>query len=214
MSRNIFCFSLLIFYTVLFLNGCSAVNTNVNKYTLNGSCNVRQGCGSCCSILIAEPTAQPGYDTDQMIYMQCPYEIKSFSRNRWVAPPHAMLTNLIAQSFQNTGFFKAVVTAPHAGQNTFRLETRLMKFQHEFFCCPSRVRIVINATLIETCCRQTIAEKVFEVVVTSPRENPYGGVLAANQATRIILGQIAHFVICHIQHHPSLPVPLKIRIRE
>lgn len=178
-------------------------------------CIRQHGCGSCYTLFVADTTAQAGYDSDQLIYTQCPYQLKAYSRNRWVAPPQEMLSTLIAQSMRNTCYFKAVVTAPYAGLNHFRLETKLVKLQQEFYECPSRVRMVLHAVLIETKCRETLGEKVFEVVVLAPQNNPYGGVIAANKATQIIMDQLAQFVICSIERHPavlSIPVPRGIRI--
>jgi|688.fasta_scaffold283090_2 cholesterol transport system auxiliary component len=198
----------LILLLLMGIAGC-AVNLNVNKYALN-SIGVRsQCCGSCHTILVAEPTVQPGYESDQMIYLECPYELKSFSRNKWIAPPHEMLTSLISQSLRNTCFFRAVVTPPFSGETHYKLETKLMKLQHEFFHCPSRVHLVLHAVLVDTNSHQAIGEHVFDVLVLAPKNNPYGGVLAANKAVKIVLSQLADFVICTIQQNPSLPAPQK-----
>lgn len=206
-------FKVVIIFIVLFcLSGC-AVNTNVNRYALNNACIRPQCCNCGFTLFVADTSAQPGYDTDQIIYLQCPYELKGFSRNRWVAPPNEMLTSLIAQSIRNTCYFKAVVTAPFAGQSHYRLETRLIKLQHEFFCCPSKVRMIIHATVIETCCREVIAQKVFEIVIPAPKNNPYGGVVAANFASNVLLDQISNFVICAIQRCPALPPPTRILLK-
>jgi cholesterol transport system auxiliary component len=210
---NKFCLAIVGLLVSVVLNGC-AVNLNANKYALNGVCIKQHCCKSGATIFVMEPTVQPGYDTDQIIYMQCPYELKAYSRNRWIAPPHEMLTSLIEQSLRNTCFFKAVVTAPFAGQSNYRLETRLIKLQQEYFCCPSRVRMVLHVVLIETCCREIIAEKVFETVVIAPKNNPYSGVIAANKATQILLEQMSNFVVCNILAHPTLPPPRKFQIEK
>jgi cholesterol transport system auxiliary component len=204
MLRKVALFALLM--VAVCLSGC-AVDTNVNRYALNNLCIRQPCCGSCFTVFVAETTAAAGYDSDQIIYLKCPYELKSFSRNRWVAPPNEMLTSLVAQSLRNTCCFKAVTTAPYVGQSQYRIETKLLKLQHEFFCCPSQVRMVIQVVIIENCCREVVAEKVCEIVLPAPRNNPYGGVIAANHATSMLLNEIAHFVICSIQRCPSLPPP-------
>jgi cholesterol transport system auxiliary component len=208
MPNKLFLYLVVTLVALFTLSGC-AVNTNVNRYSINSSCVRQPCCGSPFTLFVANTTAQPGYDTDQMIYLQCAYELKAFSRNRWVAPPNEMVNPLIAQSLRNTCYFKAVVTAPFAGQSHYRLETKLVKLQQEFFCCPSLVRMVIQATLIETCCREVIGQKVFEVVMVAPKRNPYGGVIAANQATEILLRDIANFVVCSIEQRPALPPPVE-----
>lgn len=209
---NIVKYCLICLMMLTGLYGC-AVNINTNKYTLNSICIRPHGCSSCYTLFVAEPTAQPGYDTDQIIYVQCPFELKSYSRNQWVAPPHEMLTSLISQSLRNTCFFRAVVVAPFAGLSQYRLETRLIKLQQEFFCCPSRVRMILYAAVIDSNCRQVIGEKMFEVVVLAPKDNPYSGVIAANKATQIILEQVAGFVICTIQQHPAIPIPNRYYVK-
>jgi cholesterol transport system auxiliary component len=199
--------SFIVFGILLLgLAGC-AVNLNTNRYTLNGLPLRKLYPASCFTIFVAEPTAQPGYDTDQIVYLECPYQLKVYSRNRWVAPPHEMLTSLISQGLRNTCFFKAVVTAPFAGKTNYRLESRLLKLQQEFFCGPSKVRMILQVTLIDTHCREVVGERIFETVVMAPENNPYGGVIAANYATRLILHQVANFVVCTIQSHPCLPIP-------
>ena len=190
------------------LSGC-AINLNTNKYALNSLC-IRPHCNrSCFTLFIQEPTAQPGYDTDQIVYQNCPYQLKFYSRNRWVAPPHEMLTSLISQSLRNTCFFQAVVTAPFVGDTHYHLESRLIKLQQEFFCCPSKVRMIMHFVLVDTHRHEAIGEKVFEVLVLAPKNNPYSGVIAANKATSIILNQVVDFVICTIQQFQS-PRGIKI----
>lgn len=200
----------LILGFLFLLSGCSAVDTNVNRYILNSSCYRQPCCSSPFTLFVADTTAVPGFDTDAMIYLQCPFQLKTFSCNRWVAPPNEMLTPMVAQSLRNSCYFKGVTVAPFAGQSNYRLETRLLKLQQEFFCCPSLVRMVVQATLIENCCREVIGQRVFEVVMVAPKANPYGGVLAANHATQDILNQLTDFVICSIQQHPTLPPPRKV----
>ena len=187
----------------------SNVNLNTNRYSLNSVCIRQHCCTTGQTIFVADPTAQPGYDTDQIVYLECPYQLKAYSRNRWVAPPQEMLASVISQSLRNTCFFKAVVTAPFAGQSHYRLETKLVKLQHEFFCCPSRVRMILHVVLIDTCCREVLGERVFETVVIAPKNNPYSGVIAANRATKILLEQMSNYIVCTIQAHPTLPMPRK-----
>lgn len=205
--KNSFC--IMLAFLTLTLSGC-AVNINTNKYALNAFC-VKPYCNHSkgCAILVEEPTAQPGYDADQMIYLKKPFQLQSYSRNRWAAPPNQMLTTLIAQSLRNSGYFKAVVTSPFIGKTQYQLKSRLIKLQHEFFCCPSRVRLILEATLIEKQSHQVINEKVFEVVVSAPENSPYGGVVAANKSTSILLDQLAYFVVCSIEQNPIIPIPHK-----
>lgn len=197
-KKYFFMLSLLFFINI---TGC-AVNLNANKFSLNSICIRPHHAHTCKTILVANTQAQPGYETDQIIYVKCPYELKAFSQNRWVAPPHEMLTSLIAQSLRNTGYFKAVPTSPFAGITNYRLESRLLKLQQEFMCCPSHVRMMLHVLVIDNATNKALGERVFEAVILAPQNNPYSGVLAANLATKEILDQVADFVIATIECHP------------
>lgn len=185
------------------LCGC-AVKIDTNRYTLNSLYCSPQNYHSCYTLFVAEPIASSGFDSDQIVYVKCPHELSVYTRNRWVAPPNLMLLPLIAQSLRSTGYFKAVVSAPYVGDSQYRLETRLIRLQQEFFCCPSRVRMTLHVVLIDNHCHQVICEKVFEAIVPAPKNNPYSGVLAANKATQIILNRINYFVINSIDHCPLI----------
>jgi cholesterol transport system auxiliary component len=190
--------------TLLMLNligvaGC-AVNTNVNKFTLNPTCIKFQCCTTAtnASILVANTVAQPGYDTSQMVYIDRLYQIKNFSRNSWIAPPQQLLTSLLAQNLRSSCYFRIVVISPFAGITQFRLESRLLKLQQEFLCCPSRVKLVMQVILIDNATNRAIADKTFIATCLAPKENPYGGVIAANRATQQILNQVTNFVIANV----------------
>lgn len=190
----------LLCLTIFSLSGC-AVNTYVDKYVLNTIC-VRKCCASCTphTLLVSETTAAPGYDTDQILYLKCPYQLRAYSKNRWAAPPHRMFTTLLNQTLESSCYFKAVVVPPFVGKTSFVLQTRVMKLQQEFFCCPSRVRMVVQAVLVNGCNSCPIAERTFCAVVCSPQNNACAGVIATNKAARIILGQITDFVICQVNN--------------
>jgi cholesterol transport system auxiliary component len=189
----------LLMLTLISLTGC-AVNTNVNKYTLNPTCIKFHCCAAATntSILVANMVAQPGYDTSQMVYVDRPYQIKTFSRNSWIAPPQQLLTSLLAQNLRNSCYFRTVVTSPFAGITQFRLESRLLKLQQEFLCCPSQVKLVLQVILIDNDANRAIADKTFIATCLAPNDNPYGGVIAANRATQQILNQVTNFVIANV----------------
>lgn len=193
--------------TCCLLSGC-AVDTYVDRYVLNNT-PVRKCCGSATphTLLVSDTTAAPGYDTDQILYLKCLFQLKSYSKNRWAVPPSKMLNTLINQTLVNTCYFKAVVVPPFVGKTSFVLQTRLMKLQQEFFCCPSRVRMVVQAVLVNGCTSCPIAEQTFCEVVLAPQNNACGGVIAANRASQRILQQITDFVVCHVNRQEYLVQP-------
>ena len=68
-----------------------------------------------------------------------------------------------------------------------------MRLQHEFLMLPSRVHFTLRAHLLDTATRQVVAWREFDAIVPSSSEDPYGGVLAANSAVRIVIEELAAF---------------------
>jgi len=102
-----------------------------------------------------------------------------------------MLAPLIADTVGNSGTFRAVVRTPSAADGDLRLDTEIVRLQHELAASPSRVRFTLRATLVDNNTRAVLASQEFDETVTATSETPYGGVLAANQAVQIVLGQLA-----------------------
>ncbi len=164
-------------------------NLNLGKMPTTAKTNL--------TLLVSNPIANSGYQTSAMIYMITPYELKVFSNNRWVAPPAQMLLPIIVQALREQGYFYAVVAPPFSGLTNYRLDTQLIKLQQEFLLPTSRVRLVMQATLISNVSNKVVATRLFEAMVSAPANNPYSGVLAANQAASMISQAIARFSVSH-----------------
>lgn len=182
----------------LFLTSCGPIKTPPSSSYLIGDLNSGKMPATArthLTLLVSNPIANSGYQTSAMIYMITPYELKAFSNNRWVAPPAQMLLPIIVQALRQQGYFYAVVAPPFSGLTNYRLDAQLIKLQQEFFLPTSRVRLVVQATLISNLSNKVVATRSFEVTVTAPANNPYSGVLAANRAAAIIGQDVARFCI-------------------
>jgi len=76
-----------------------------------------------------------------------------------------------------------------------RLETDIIRLQHEFQSSPSQVRLTLRATLIDDKTRQVLAWQAFEALEPADSEDAYGGVLAANRAVQRVVDQLAQFLV-------------------
>jgi cholesterol transport system auxiliary component len=56
------------------------------------------------------------------------------------------------------------------------------------------VRFTLRATLVDDRTRRVLAWREFEALVPAASEDPYGGVLAANQAVQNVLQDLSHFL--------------------
>lgn len=142
---------------------------------------------------VTPPRARPGFDTPQMAYTQRANALEYFARNRWADTPARMLAPLLAQALDQSGGFRAVVQAPSLAAANFRLETELVRLQQEFGAKPSRVRLTVRAQLIDVDARRVLASAEFDETEAAPSDDPYGGVIAANQALGRLLERLATF---------------------
>lgn len=146
------------------------------------------------TLLVSDPIAAAGYDTSKMQYMITPYKLQSFSKNKWVAPPAQMLMPIMVQAISNLGYFKAVVTSPFAGLSDYNLQTDVLEFEQNFMRPQSRFVVTIQADLVNSRNNTIVASRRFHAAVTAQQNNPYGGVLAANQAVAKVTQEVARFV--------------------
>jgi cholesterol transport system auxiliary component len=123
--------------------------------------------------------ARPGFDTARMAYVRRPHEVEYFAHSRWADTPARMLAPLIAQACRRQGAVK--------------LDAELVRLAQDFTARPSRVRLTLRATLIETASSRVLAARELDELEDAPSDDPYGGVLAANRALERLLGRLAEF---------------------
>jgi len=151
------------------------------------------------TIQVFMPEASPRYNSTNMAYTSAPYQLAYFSKNRWTETPAEMMQPLMVQSLQNTHFFKTVGNGSALGHYDYILTTQLLEFQQYFNKSGSFFRITLRAQILRTMNNQVIATKTFSVTKEAPTPTPYGGVVAANQATAEILYQLTEFTIAKIR---------------
>lgn len=187
------------------IGGCSLVKPvdvpPMHTYTLsiNSFKNSRPST-HLATLLITTPTASPGYQTQAMIYNQKPYELNAFTKNQWAGPPADMLTPLVLQAIRDTGYFHAVIGTPISANRTIRLKVHLLELRQDFTSRPSRIRMALQAIIVNDKTNQVENSRVFSTVQRTPCDAPYGGVIAANRATTILVHQIADFCSNNIVH--------------
>lgn len=151
------------------------------------------------SILISQPEAIAGYQTEQMLYIQKPYQLSAFSENAWVSTPANMLYPLLIQSFQNSHAFNAVASSPYADRIDYRLDTQILAIEQNFLVKPSVFVLSLKAVITRVSTNEVLASRIISARVPCPTDTPYGGVIAANKASVIITQKIQDFVIHYIE---------------
>lgn len=141
-------------------------------------------------LIVAQPRAAPGCDDKHMVYLRSSGQLQVYAYHEWLDTPAQMLAPLLVRALQASGAFAAVLLAPSTGAGALRLETELIRLQQNFSVSPSQVRLTLRAVLIDSRNRKVLGWREFDRHVAAPTENGEGGVTAAKQATRLVLGEL------------------------
>lgn len=187
------------------MSACSVLGPidtpDVHTYQLrSGHFSNRPAYGKKITLMLSTITASPGYQTKNMIYNRKPFELSSFTKNEWAGPPAEMLQPMIMQCLRSTGYFHAVIAPPVSADRNLRLNVNLIELRQDFTCKPSRVRMAIQAELIDDASDKVINSRVFSTSVATKSDTPYGGVYAANYATKYLLRQLTRFCVNTVVH--------------
>ena len=145
------------------------------------------------TLIINPPHAAAGFDSSRIIYVRETHQLEYFAHSEWVDPPARMLAPLLVAAVESTGTFRAVVLTPSAAVGDLRLDTEIVRLQHEFQPQPSRVRFTLRAYLVDDRTRRVLAWREFDATVPAASEDPYGGVVAANRAVQTVLENLSAF---------------------
>lgn len=141
-------------------------------------------------LLVGVPQADPGFDSPRMVYLKRQYELEYYAVSQWADPPARMFAALLVQALGRTGAWRAVVPLPASIRGDYRLDSYGFALQQEFFQPSGRVKVAVRAQLVDLKESRLVATRAFEAVESTPSEDAYGGVAAANRAMAVLLDQI------------------------
>jgi len=182
---------------MLLLGGCTvlqpAKSTSMSTYALEAQFDNAGISAGDQTLLVTTPGARPGFDSRHMVYTKKPHELEFFTQNQWVESPAHMLAPLLVQVLESSGKYRAVVTTRSAASADLRLDTEIIRLQHEFITRPSQVHLTVRAQLIDMQGKRVLATQEFDVTEAATSDDPYGGVIATNRAVKTMLIKIAEF---------------------
>ncbi len=146
-------------------------------------------------LAVSPPRSRPGFDTAQIAYVRQAHELDYYAKHRWADTPAHMLAPLVAQALEQAGSFRAVVQAANPIPADLRLDTELIRLQHDFRTQPSRVQLTLRAQLVDVSGKKVLAARVFDEIESAASDDAYGGVVAANRALERALGRLIDFCI-------------------
>ncbi len=142
------------------------------------------------TLLVNTPKSRAGFDTPQMAYVKRAHELQYFSKNQWAETPARMLVPPLTQALEHSGIWDAVVVMPSIVRGDYRLDIDNLILQQEFFESPSQIHLSLRAQLIDVHKQCVMGTTDFDVLQPTPSDDPYGGVLASNQAAAKLLEQL------------------------
>lgn len=145
------------------------------------------------TLIVSPPHAAAGFDSQRIMYVRQANQFEYFAHNQWIDTPARMLAPFIVSAVESSGAFRAVVQTPGAAAGEMRLDTEILRLQHEFLATPSKVRFTLRAYLVDSATRRVMATREFDAVVPATSEDPAGGVAAANRAVKTILEDLSAF---------------------
>ena len=167
--------------------------TPPTRYELQAELDGQPVAGPGPAVAVAAPTAAPGFDGPRIVYVRRPHALEFFSRSEWVDTPARMLAPLLVRALERSGRFQAVAEAGAAGAAGLRVESEIVRLQHEFTARPSQVRLTVRVQLSEVPSRRVFGAREFEAVEQAPSDDAYGGVVAANRAARRVLDDVVAY---------------------
>lgn len=146
------------------------------------------------TLIINPPRAAAGFDSPHIVYLREAHKLDHFAHSQWIDPPARMLGALLVAAIENGGVFRAVVLTPGGASGELRLDTEIIRLQHEFQTTPSQVRFTLRAYLIDEKTRRVLAWREFEALAPAISEDAYGGVVAANHVVQTVLKELSQFL--------------------
>ncbi len=146
------------------------------------------------TLIVNPPRAAAGFDSQRIIFVRGDHQLEYFARSEWVDLPTRMLGPLMVSTLEKTGTFGAVVLTPASASGELRLDTEIVRLQHNFQSHPSRAQFTLRAYLLDDKTRRVLAWKEFRGEAPATSETPQGGVAAANVAVQDVLAQLAQFL--------------------
>lgn len=147
--------------------------------------------GSALTLIINPPHASAGFDSKRIIYVRQDHKLEYYAHSQWADTPARMVAPLVVAAAEASGAFRAVVLTPSAATGDLRLDTEIVRLQHDFASQPSRVRFTLRAYIVDNTTRRVLASREIDESEAAASEDAYGGVVAANRAVQAALRRLA-----------------------
>lgn len=115
-------------------------------------------------VIVEEPSAARGIDSDRIALRPRPIEIKYFAGSRWSARAPKMVQTLLVESFENTGKIVAIGRQSIGLRSDYVIKSELREFQAEYYnsVITPEIHVRLNLKLIKMPEARIVASQTFE----------------------------------------------------
>lgn len=146
------------------------------------------------TLWVTVPEAVAGYQTEQMVYINKPFQLESFVKNAWTSTPAEMLFPLMVQSLQKSHYFYAVMSSTYSLGADYRLDTQILSLRQNFLHRPSQLEFSAKIVLTRIKDNKVLGSQIVDENIRCNADTPYAGVQAANQAMVQFTAKTAAFI--------------------
>lgn len=141
-------------------------------------------------LLVTMPKATAGFERSGIAYRRSPARLDYYAESEWADEPARLLEPLLVAAIEASGGFEAVVSMNTGIGAALRLDTEILRLDHDLVGSPGRGRVSLRARLIDVARGRVLATRVFDASVPSLSDDAEGAVAAINSALARVLGQV------------------------
>jgi cholesterol transport system auxiliary component len=194
-SRRGFATGLALLLSGLPLASCSSlvpsIGTPPRLYTLSPKNTFREDLQrSFYQLVIEEPVATQGIDSDRITLHKGPSEISFYAGARWVERAPRLVQTLIVESFENSNRVEAVSRQAIGLRADFTIKSELREFQAEYadgLGIPPVIRVRLNIKLVRESDSRIVASRSVEATAPAERDEISAVLVAFDEALGKVL---------------------------
>lgn len=149
-------------------------------------------------LLIATPKGAAGYDRPGIAYRRSATRLDYYAASAWADEPARLIEALLVGALEASGRFEAVVSLGTGLGAGMRLDTEILRIEHERLAAPGRGRVTLRARLIDVDRGRVIGTRIFDASVASRSDDAAGAVAAIDTALAAVLRQVVRFCVSSV----------------
>lgn len=150
-------------------------------------------------LLVEEPSAARGLDSDRIALRPSPIEIKYFAGVRWADRAPRMVQILLVESFENTGRIVSVGRQSIGLRPDYSIKSDLREFQTEYFQDGQpKIHVRLNIKLVKMPEARIVASQTFDQIEPASGKDTTAIVQSFDETLGKVMRQSAQWTLREI----------------